>query len=154
MLSRYEEFSFVISSIYRGIQKIERGEMVKYGYKGAYAQYLAALTRYPKGLTLMQLCDACEKDKAAVSRAVADMEAIGLIAREGIGGRKSHYRALLKLTEEGKKISAIVCERAQAAVNLVGSELTEEQRSAFYAALGMIAANLEAVTEKGLPEEE
>ena len=154
MLSRYEQFSFVISSIYRGIQKIERDEMVKYGYKGSYAQYLAALTRYPEGLTLLQLCEICEKDKAAVSRAVADMEERGLIVRVSPGGRTSHYRAQLRLTEEGKKISTVVCERAKAAVDAIGRDLTEEQRRVFYAALGLIAANLQTVTRQGIPEEE
>jgi len=154
MLSRYEQFSFVIASIYRGIQKIERDEMVKYGYKGSYAQYLAALTRYPEGLTLLQLCDACEKDKAAVSRAVADMEERGLIVRVSPSGRKSHYRAQLRLTDEGRKISNFVCERAQAAVDAVGSDMGDEQRSVFHSALGLIAANLQTVTRQGIPEEE
>lgn len=46
MLSTYEHFLFLIAGVYRSVQKIERDEMVKYGYKGVYAQYLAAMKRY------------------------------------------------------------------------------------------------------------
>ena len=78
MISRYEQFTALISSIDRAIQKIERDEMVKLGYKGAYAQYLAAMKRYPEGLTAAQLCYICDRDKAAVSRSVGELEAHGL----------------------------------------------------------------------------
>ena len=54
MRSRYEQFTYAISSIERHIQKIERDEMIKYGCKGAFAQYLAAMTHYPDGLTAAQ----------------------------------------------------------------------------------------------------
>ena len=50
MISRFEQFSFTISNIYRSIQKIEREEMDRYGLKGVYAQYLVALKRFPQGL--------------------------------------------------------------------------------------------------------
>ena len=72
MISRFEQFSSVISSIYGAIQKIEREEMAKYGLKGAYAQYLVAVKRFPEGVTSTELCELCDKDKAAVSRIVAE----------------------------------------------------------------------------------
>ena len=153
MISRYEQFSYVISSMYRGIQRIERAEMVKYGYKGSYAQYLVALTRFPEGLTLLQLCEVCEKDKAAVSRAVADMEENGLLIRVSAAGKNSHYRAMIRLSPEGERISGIVCERAQAVVNEIGKDLTDEQRSVFYSAMNLIAGGMEAMVQKNSESE-
>ena len=79
MISRFEQFSYVISGIHRQIQKIERAEMIKRGYKGAFAQYLATLHRYEEGLTATELCEICDKDKAAVSRILAEMEEKGLL---------------------------------------------------------------------------
>lgn len=150
MISRYEQFSFVISSIYRSIQKIEREEMVKYGMKGAYAQYLAALNRHPDGLTSAQLCDICDRDKAAVSRVVAEMEEKGLVNRTG--ARDSMYRARLTLTEDGKRAADYVKRRARAAVEAGGRNLTEENRRIFYESLDIIAANLDEVSRNGLPD--
>ena len=40
----------------------------KYGYKGAFAQYLVVLASHPEGLTSAQLCEQSDRDKAAVSR--------------------------------------------------------------------------------------
>ncbi|MBQ8536518.1 MAG: MarR family transcriptional regulator [Clostridia bacterium] len=150
MMSRFEQFSFAISGIYRCIQKIERDEMVAYGFKGAYAQYLAAMSRFPEGVTAAQLCDICEKDKAAVSRAVAEMEDKGLLVREGTSG----YRAPLKLTAQGLDAADFVCQRAQAAVAAAGHGLTDEKRSVFYEALGLIASNLQRISREGIPDNE
>ena len=147
VFSRYEQFSYAISSIQRHIQKIERDEMITLGYKGAFAQYLAAMTHYPDGLTAAQLCEICDKDKAAVSRTVAEMEEKHLIQR---GDRQdSSYRARLRLTDEGRRAAAFVLRRAEAAVDACG--LTDDNRDAFYAAQNMIARNLESVCLTGLP---
>ncbi|MBP3388849.1 MAG: winged helix-turn-helix transcriptional regulator [Clostridia bacterium] len=149
MRSRFEHFSFGISAIYRYIQKIERDEMIQYGFRGAYAQYLAAMNRYPDGLTATQLGDICDKDKAAVSRIVADMEDKGLVRRENT--RTNAYRARLKLTEEGKKAADYVCRRAQAAVDAAGQDLSEEERHIFYASLDRIASRLQTISREGIP---
>ena len=74
MIDRFELFVAAISGIYRDIQKIERDEMVKYGLKGPYAQYLVAMKRCPQGITASALCEVCDKDKAAVSRMLGEME--------------------------------------------------------------------------------
>ena len=152
MLSRFEQFSFVISGINRYIQKLERDEMVKYGYKGAFAQYLAVLNRYPDGLTAAQLCDICDKDKAAVSRISAEMEAKGLLLREC--GNDSGYRARLKLTDEGRRAADYVCRKAQAAVAAVGDQLTDEERRILYGTLDLIASKLQALSKEGIPSHE
>ena len=150
MMSRYELFANAISGIYRSIQKIERDEMVKYGYKGAYAQYLAAMLRHPDGVTSVQLCEICDKDKAAVSRMVAEMEEKQLIKRES--ENDNLYRAKLRLTSEGEKAAGYVCRRALAAVEAGGRGLSDDDRQIFYATLELIASNLNEVCKDGLPE--
>lgn len=149
MLTRYEVFSSVISTIHRGIQKIERDEMIKYGYKGSFAQYLTAMTRYPEGVTAAQLCEICDRDKAAVSRAIAEMEEKKLIRRDAF--HDNAYRARLVLTEEGKQAAAFVFNRARAAVDAVGKDLTDGDRAVFYAVLEKISVNLDALSKDGLP---
>ena len=73
MVRRYEIFAGSISKILRSIQKIEQEEMKKYNLKGAFAQYLIVMDRYPEGITPTQLFNICNKDKAIVSRAVNEM---------------------------------------------------------------------------------
>ena len=81
MISKYELFSNSVACLYRDIQKLERIEMAKYGLKGPHAQCLLSLSRYPEGLIATQLCDLCEKDKAAISRTVAELEEADLVQR-------------------------------------------------------------------------
>lgn len=148
MLSRYEQFASAISGIHRCIQKIQREEMERNGYKGVFAQYLTVLCRCPDGLTCAQLSELCDRDKAAVSRTVAEMEEKSLVIRSG----ESAYRARVMLTDEGRRAASYVFERAQTAVEAGGRGMTEEERQIFYSVLDLIARNLESVCQNGLPE--
>lgn len=148
MLDRFEEFSFIITSIYRDIQKIEREEMVKLGFKGADAQYLLAMTRHPKGITSAKLCEICDKNKAAVSRVIADLESKGLVTRENKNDNR--YNALLKLTESGKIVAQLVCEKIRIAVEKVGKDLTTEERLCLYTILKKLSSNIQQLTLDGI----
>lgn len=148
MVSRFEQFSSSISCIYRYIQKIQRTEMEKYGLKGPHAQCLLALHRYPEGITAARLCEVCDKDKAAVSRMVAELEEKGLLVRDAVGGIR--YRAMLKLTELGQAAAEHVEQLSGRAVEEAGAGMTEQQRTIMYAALGLIADNLQAICTEGL----
>ena len=147
MIGRFEQFSSAISCIYKYIQKIEREEMAKYGLRGPHVQCLLALSRGEEGLTASQLCEVCDKDKAAISRAVSELEKAGLLLREG-----TSYRARLKLTGEGKRTAGRISGIVEDAVGLAGRGLTDEDRKVFYAALDRIASNLRVLSEEGLPE--
>ena len=150
MLDRFEHFSYSISNIYRHIIKIERDEMEKYGLRASYVQYLIAMSRFPEGITASKLCEICEKDKAAISRIVAEMESKGLVTRES--DKNNMYRARLVLTEEGVKAAEHVCERAEQAVNAAGQGLAEEDRKIFYGVLAIFEANLRRISRDGIPE--
>ena len=150
MVDRYEQFSGLISGIYRQIQKLEREEMEKYGFKGAFAQYLLAMNHRPEGMTAAKLCEVCDKDKAAVSRVIAEMEERGLVQKTGEKARP--YRAALTLTERGRDAAAFVAKRATVAVLKAGEGLSDEHRKLFYAALELINANLQGICDDGIPD--
>ena len=152
MLHRYETFSAAIASMYHDVQRIERVEMAKYGLKGPHAQCLLAMSRFPEGLTSVRLCEICDKDKAAVSRTVSELESAGLlrvVQRNGV-----RYRAVLQLTEAGQTAAKSVCHRAELAVAQAGTGLSDAQREVFYDVLAKIAGNLHAICRNGLQEEE
>lgn len=148
MLSRYEQFSFIVSVINRHIQKIERDEMIKYGYKGAFAQYLMAMRHHPEGLTAAQLSEICDKDKAAVSRVIGEMIEKALIIRKC--ENETSYRAKLVLTQEGHKIAEFIAKRGAAAADAV--ELSDEERKSFYKTLDFIASKLQTLSKEGIPQ--
>lgn len=150
MITRFEQFSASVACIYRNIQKIERVEMAKYGLKGPHAQALLAMSRYPAGITSGELVKLCDKDKAAISRTVSELEREGMICRRSRGGNL--YRAALLLTDRGQEAAAHVAERSQRAVEAASAGLSDEHRRILYAALALIAGNLQTIGEEGLAE--
>lgn len=148
MLSRYEIISLSVSSMYHDIQRIERTEMAKFGLKGPHAQCLLAMSRYPEGITAARLCEICEKDKAAISRTLAELEEAGMVQRQERGGNR--YRASLMLTDKGREAAASVNQKAQQAVEVAGEGLDDAQREVFYRVLALIAGNLHAICKDGL----
>ena len=150
MIGRFEQFSSAMSSINQNILKLQREEMEKYGLKGVYAQHLSILYHHPQGLTSAQLCEACDKDKAAISRVVTELERKGLVERIGAAG--STYRAPVKLTEKGVEAANFVRTRAGAAVEAASRGLADEDRVVLYKALELIASNLQTLCKQGIPE--
>lgn len=148
MISKYELFSASVSCLYHDIQRIERVEMAKFGLKGPHAQVLLAMSRYPEGITAARLCEICEKDKAAISRSVSELEQAGLLQRTEHNGIR--YRALLVLTQQGISAAQAVSGRARQAVEQAGEGLTDAQREVFYSVLALIAGNLHAICKDGL----
>lgn len=151
MVSRFEQFSSAVFCINRCIQKIERVEMAKFGLKGPQAQCLLAMSRYPEGITSSQLREVCDKDKAAISRTVSDLEREGMVER--ISNNGNRYRAMLKLTPQGQAAAQRVKERAQLAVDKASDGMTDEERIVMYKTLALIAGNLQTICSKGLEEQ-
>ena len=151
MIERFEQFTYSINGIYRYILKIERDEMEKYGYRASYALYLAAMSRFPDGLTAARLSELCDRDKAGISRIVSEMEENGLITRQS--NRDNFYRAKLVLTENGKKIADVVQKKAISAVAQAGGDISDSDRKIFYECLSLIASNLRRVSIEGLDKE-
>ena len=151
MVTRFEQFTSSVASIYRSVQKIERVEMAKYGLKGPHAQVLLAMSRYPDGVTSGELVKLCDKDKAAISRTVAELEREGMVTRNGKNG--NFYRASLTLTERGREAAEHVAIRATQAVEAASRGLGDGNRRVLYAALDLIATHLQNICDMGLAEE-
>ena len=151
MLQRFERFSLAISEINRCWHKLAAEEMANYGLNSPHALYLSTLYQYEDGVTAAKLAELCWKDKADVSRMISILEQKGLVQKETAGGNK--YRALIKLTDEGRTAAAHVRNRAAFAVELAGAGLSDENRETFYSALGLITSNLQTLSKQGLPRE-
>ena len=148
MVTRFEQFAGAVACIYRCIQKIERVEMAKYGLKGPHAQCLLAMSHHPEGVTASELCTICDKDKAAISRTLVELEQEAMVERSLRDGNR--YRAILKLTAQGKIAAEQVEGRVKLAVEKAGSGMRDDQRATFYEVLGLIAGHLQTICEEGL----
>ena len=106
--------------------------------------------RFPEGLTSARLSDLCDRDKAGISRIVAEMEENGLITRKT--NNENFYRARLVLTDKGREISEFVQKKAISAVLQAGGDISDKDRKIFYDCLTHIAANLKKISLDGLQE--
>ena len=150
MFSRFEQFCTAISMIHHAIQKIERVEMGKYGLKGPHAQCLLVISQHADGITAAKLCEVCEKDKAAISRAVAELEEAGMLIRQDPDGKR--YRSRLYLTEKGTEVAGNVSRLVNMAVCQASEGYDEAHREVFYRVLNLIADNLQSICREGLEE--
>ena len=123
-------------------------EMRSLGLRGPHAVYLTRLDMCERSITATELARICDKNKADVSRAMAEFLKAGIITR--IGG-ENFYRAKISLTEKGRAAAAKLRERTRLAVELIGGRLSEEKREVFYEALELIASNMEKISKDGLP---
>ena len=150
MLSRFEQFCAAVSMIHHSIQKIQRVEMAKYDLKGPHAQCLLAISQYPDGITAARLCELCEKDKAAISRAVTELEEADMLIRRDPEGKR--YRSRLYLTEKGAEVAGNVGRLVHSAVSQASEGYGEPDREIFIHVLNLIAGNLQAICRDGLEQ--
>ena len=148
MLQRFQAFVAGITECHRYIQRIKSMEMTELGLKGTHVMCIFYLNQAPNGLTSAQLCQLCAEDKAAVSRTVAELENLGYLTAALPGGKK--YRAPLCLTHKGRQTARQIDSLVAQWVSVGGDGLSEEERTAFYATLEKIAANLKQQVEKGI----
>ena len=146
MENRFEHFSLDIFNISRYWNKIATDEMKKYSLRGTHALYLLMLDGYEGEITAARLADLCQRDKADVSRALADFQKKGIL--EPYSGPR--YSATPKLTPLGRSIASQIRARATVALDLAGQGITEEMRENMYHCLDLIAANMRGICEEGL----
>ena len=150
MFDRFDRFSALIFEVSKHWHKITSDELAKYDLKGTYAVYLSAMCHNPDGITAATLSQICCRDKADVSRAVATMEAKGMITK--LSSNNNSYRAAIKLTDKGYETAMAIRRRCDEAVDLAGMGITERERTAFYKALETIADNLRTMSTEGIPD--
>lgn len=145
MFNRFEQFTTAISQIYKSVQKIKTNEVNSYGLKANHVMILFQLKKHEDGLTPSMLCELCDVDKAAISRAVKELIGKGFIRNSDSDGRK--YRVPLILTDEGEEAALHIEQAIKHAVEVGGAGLTDRQRAEFYHSLLLIARNLEDYTD-------
>ena len=142
MDQRFDRFTVLIAAISHDIQKIKAREMEAFGLRSCHAVCLYQLFGHPDGLTLKQLTERCDLDKAALSRYLAELQEKGLaVQEEAQEGRR--YNRRWRLTPAGEEAAARTAERLDRAVGYVSAFLPEADQRRLFRMLAQIARNLE-----------
>lgn len=144
MINRFATFCTQINKISYHIQRIKNLAMKEFDLKGIHCMCIFQLHHYDNQLTLTQLAAHCNEDKAAISRVVTQLTNDGYINPSP----SNKYRTCLTLTDKGHEVAKRVDALAASAVDEIGRDMTEEEREAFYKALGSIADNIEEYLNK------
>lgn len=104
-----------------------------------------------EGLTSKELCDHCEENKGAVSRALLYLEEQGFLVSRKQGKRCNEPLSLMnKGKEAGKKITM----RIENALGIVSSGITEEDCKILYESLSKISDGLESLLTKTVDDKD
>lgn len=142
MDARFETFTALINRISRNIRKIKNQEMAAYDLRSVHVSCLYYLY-LSDGLTATELCERCEEDKATISRALDFLEENGYLTCESVSAKR--YKSPLRLTDEGEVIGKQIADKINGVLADIGTDLSEEERLAFYRALSLISRDLETI---------
>ena len=135
----FVDFTLSILRLNKLVQKIKTYEIEKYGLKPIHVMCSYYLNRDPQGLTAKELSELTLEDKAAISRALKMMQEKGYVTYD-----PNRRNAIIKLTEEGKQFTNVICARAEKAVAAGSMDFSPEERIFFYRSLDVINENLRA----------
>lgn len=144
-MDRYSRFTILINRISRSIYRIKDEVMCKYGLKSAHVSCLYYLYKEGKPLTARELCDACEEDKAAVSRA------IDLLGKEGYvtcgGNSEKKYKSPIALTQKGEEVGKAVADKITGILSVLDNGVSDDDRAILYESLETISKTLQDICD-------
>ena len=144
-MRRFETFSMLITKINRNMRKLKAQEMQQFNLRSSHVQYIYYLYK-EKALSLKQLSQMCLSDKAAVSRGIDELQALGYVKESD----KKQYKLFFSLTEEGEKIGERLSSRVDTVLEATSKGLSEEERLTFYNNLTIICENLQRLVNDNL----
>lgn len=145
MEDRFKKFTILINRIIRNIHKLKSEEMGRLGLKSTHVSCLYYL--YREGdMTARELCDICDEDKGAISRAIEFLEEDGYLTCSS--KTEKRYKSPIQLSEKGKEIGEFICNKVDGFLEKASEGLSEENRKIFYESLDLISNNLQRLCEK------
>lgn len=145
MEDRFKKFTILINKIIRSIHKIKSDEMGRLGLKSTHVSCLYYLYREGE-MTAKELCDICEEDKGAISRAIEFLEEQGYLICSS--KTEKRYKSPINLSDKGKEVGAFICNKVDGLLEKASQGLSEEKRKIFYESLHLIANNLQKLCDK------
>ncbi len=142
MENRYDMFIYLISGIYKNIQRIRSEKANEEGIKAVNTIWLLQMRNTDEGITANELAQKCLVDKSLISRELVQMEHKGLI-RCDMTLEDEKYQRKIFLTEKGKKIAKKYSEFTSRIQAMINNEFSGEDIATFYRVLRSFFNKLE-----------
>lgn len=148
---RFEQFSALISGIYRDIQKLKAKWTTPLGMKSVHIFWVYLLKNHPEGLSASALSRHSQSNRSLVSREIQELMDLGYVHAEQIPNQR-RYGQKLRLTEAGKAIAQRISEATLQIQNQVSTGIPEEDLITLYRTLEILMRNFHALTEQSLED--
>ena len=148
---RFEQFSSLISGIYRDIQKLKTKWTEPLGLKAVHIFWVYLLKNHPEGLNASELSRHSQSNRSLVSREIQELIDLGYVQTEK-GTRQRRYGQKLMLTEKGLQIAQRISEASLSIQKQVNAGIPEEDLIVLYRTLGILMENFHRLTEQTLED--
>ena len=148
---RFEQFSSLISGIYRDIQKLKAKWTEPLGMKAVHIFWVYLLKNHPQGLTASELSRHSQSNRSLVSREIQELLDLGYVQSDKSQRR---YGQKLTLTQSGHEVAQRISEASLDIQNRVNVGISAEDLMIFYRTLGILMENFHRLTEQNLEENE
>jgi len=147
---RFEQFSSLISGIYRDIQKLKAKWTEPLGMKAVHIFWVYLLKNHPEGLTASELSRHSQSNRSLVSREIQELMDLGYVQAENSNHRR--YGKKLTLTQSGQQVAMRISEASLDIQKQVNAGIPEEDLIILYRTLGTLMENFHRLTEQSLEE--
>ena len=142
---RFEQFSSLISGIYRDIQKIKIKWTAPLGMKAVHIFWVYLLKNHPDGLTASELSRHSQSNRSLVSREIQELIDLGYVQAQDSKNRR--YGQKLTLTQTGWQAAQRISEASLEIQNQVSAGIPEEDLIVLYRTLGILMENFHRMAE-------
>ena len=148
---RFEQFSALISGIYRDIQKLKNKWTEPLDMKAVHIFWVYLLKNHPEGLTASELSRHSQSNRSLVSREIQELIDLGYVTA-GNPIRQRRYGQKLTLTQSGLEIANRISEASLDIQHKVNAGIPEEDLLVLYRTLGILMENFHRLTEQTLED--
>ena len=143
---RFEEFSALITCVHSNVQKLKARYTAQLDLKAVHALWLHLLRTHPEGMSASELAAAVRSDRSLISREIDVLFDKGIIFTQD-RSNKRRYGWKLMLTSKGRQMADIISAVAADVQNTVSRDISEEDLSAFYRTLKILANGFDELNQ-------
>ena len=144
---RFEQFSSLISGIYRDIQKLKAKWTDPLGLKSVHIFWVYLLKNHPDGLTASELSRHCQSNRSLISREIQELITLGYVTAEKRTGHR-RYGQKLYLTDSGMEIAQRISQASLQIQNQVNEGIPEADLIIFYRTLSILMDRFHQLTDQ------
>lgn len=148
---RFEQFSSLISGIYRDIQKLKTKWTEPLGMKAVHIFWVYLLKNHPEGLSASELSRHSQSNRSLVSREIQELMDLGYVCAAQTSPHR-RYGQKLQLTETGKAVATRISEESLKIQNQVNAGIPEEDLITLYRTLEILMDRFHTLAEQSLEE--